>query len=420
MAIHHGRIPCKVTPSRSVVVVAASYGNDGQLRNVIISGNDQQRYLDLDFPDEGVYVVYQDRAIQVAAPLCDKRKCYISHICSCDIPQFSINKSPHTRHSMKQRVVAWPVWKPCQCCLLNWLRLYQAAEAVNRLKLQFLRHPKTLTRTSLYDQQAFFYDTDIEERSIRSNSNGTFNRPTKLGGRCPPRVFEWMKDTWNEFVDSGCCKPRSITVIPENDDATYDEAFSAKERNNSEIDSDWDDLGIPYASSSTSNTTESEDYDLIDDLIETEFPKLQKNAVTSAKVDLSHSLTSNDSNVEDDDDPVPVIIPPKTMTMARDFGTATEPEKLTPVQIGHDSSTSVIESKHTPRSETALGTKRSYSDLVESEKRSSNLIGELSSRIKQQKRDIAKPTIRYRHRYSPIIRPSFIRVKRVPQRLLVT
>ncbi|KAK6953208.1 hypothetical protein Daesc_005508 [Daldinia eschscholtzii] len=313
MAIYHGRIPCKVTPSRSVVVVAASYGNDGQLRNVIISGNDQQHYLDLDFPDEGVYIVYQDRAIQVAAP------------------------------------------------------------------------------------------------------------PTNLNGHCPPRVFEWMKDTWNEFVDSGCCKPRSITAVPENNDGIYDETLPAKEQNNSEIDSDWDDLDIPYASSSTSNTTENEDYDLIDDLIEAEFPKLQKrNTPTLAEVDQSYSLTSHDTNVEENEDPAPVIIPPKTMTMARGFGAATEPEKSTPVRIGHDSSTSVIESKHTPKSKTALGTKRSYSDLVESEKRGSNPMGELSARIKQQKRDMAKPTIRYLHRYSPIIRPSFIRAKRVPPRLLVT
>ncbi|KAI1643402.1 uncharacterized protein F4817DRAFT_254428 [Daldinia loculata] len=420
MAIHHGRVACKATPSRSVAVVVASYGSDGQLRTTIISGISQQRSLDLDVPDEGVYIIYQDRAIQIAAPPCDKRKCNASHICRCDTPQFSVKGSLFSRHSIKRRVVAWPVWKPCLCCLLNWLRLYQAAEAVNRHNLQFLRHPRTLTWTSLYGHQAFHYDAELEERSVRSNYNGTSNRPTNPKSYCPPRVFEWMKETWSEFVDSGCCKPRSITTLSDNEDGTYNESVFTKEQDGSETDSDWDDLDMPCVPSSTSDNTSNEDYDLIDDLIEKEFPMLRKSDTTiSTKGDLPYSSKKDNGPDEERDDPAPVVIPPKNMTMARGFVAATGLGKPSPAQLGNDSSVSIIDSKCTKPQTGALGTKRSYSTIVESDQRSPTPAEDLS-RIKQRKREIAKPSIRSRHRYSPVIHQSFPHLKRIPQRILVT
>ncbi|KAI1654427.1 hypothetical protein F4813DRAFT_208520 [Daldinia decipiens] len=413
MAVHHGRVACKTIPSRSVAVVAASYGKDGQLQTTIVSGISQQRCLDLDVldvPDEGVYIIYQDRAIQIAAPPCDKRKCNASHICRCDTPQFSVKRPPFSRHSIKRRVVSWPVWKPCMCCLLTWLRLYQATEAVNRLNLQFLRHPRTLTWTSLYDHQAFHYDAEIEERSVRSNYNGTSNRPINPKSSCSPRIFEWMKDTWSEFVDSGCCKPRSITALPDNENSTYDESYFTKEQAGSEIDSDWDDLDMPCVPYNTSDNTSNEDYDLIDDLIEEEFPNLRKSDTAIP--------TEDNGPDEERDDPAPVVIPPKNMEMARGFETVTTSGKSSPAQLGNSSYVSIIDSQ-TIEPQTALGTKRSYSDLLESDQRSPTPAEDLS-RIKQRKREIAKPSIRSRHRYSPVIHQSFPHLKRIPQRILVT
>ncbi|KAI0122637.1 hypothetical protein F4814DRAFT_446577 [Daldinia grandis] len=406
MAICHGRLACKATPSRSVVVVASSHGSDGQLQTTVISGTNQQSGLDLDIPDEGVYIIYQDRAIQIAAPPCERRKCNVSGICRCDIPQFSVKRSFFSRQSIQRRIVSWPVWKPCLSCLRKWLRLYQATEAANRLNLQFLRYPRTLTRTSLYDHQGFHYDDELEERSVPSTYNGTSNKPISPKLICPPRIFEWMKETWSEFLDSGCYKRRSITTLPDNNDKSR----FPKEQDSSETDSDWDDLDIPPVRSSTPDKTEIEDYDLIDDLIETEFPKLQKGPTTISKVDSSPD--------EESDNPAPVVIPPKNMTMGRDLQTTIESGKRSPVKLGNDSSI-FITAPESIASQTVPGIKRSYSDLIESDQGGPTPTEDLS-RTKQQKREITKPCIRSYHRYSPVVHQSFPRPRRIPQRILVT
>ncbi|KAI0849341.1 hypothetical protein F5Y00DRAFT_261479 [Daldinia vernicosa] len=419
MAICHGRLACKSTPSRSVAVVVASHGSDGQLQTTIISGINQQPGLDLDVPDEGVYIIYQDRAIQIAAPPCDQRKCNASNICRCDITQFSVKNSLPSRHNIKRRIVAWPVWKPCLSCLVNWLRLYQAAEAANRHNLQFLRHPRTLTWTDLHGHQAFHYDAELEERSIKSNYNGTFNRPINPKSSCPPRVFEWMKDTWGEFVDSGCCKPRSIIALPDSGEITYDESRLAKEQDSLEIDSDWDDLDMPWGPN-ISDDTANEDFDLIDDLIENEFPKLRRSSPTiPTELDTPRPTTEDNNPDEERDDPAPVVIPPKNMTMTQLFKTETELRRPSPVQLGKDSSVSIIDPKGTEPQTGTLGTKRAYSALVESDQCDATPAEDLS-RTKQRKREIAKPYIRSRHRYSPVIHQSFPHLKHTPQRILVT
>ncbi|KAI1213415.1 uncharacterized protein F4807DRAFT_410994 [Annulohypoxylon truncatum] len=393
MTSKHSIVACVGVSSRPITVVATSYAVDGQLRNKVIAG--KKRSYNVDFPDEGVFVIYRNRALQIAAPPCDQRKCNISQICRCHNPRLSTQGALLHHHASKGGAVRWPTWKPCSHCLFNWLHLYQATEAANKFNMKYLQHPRSLTLATLHGEEAFYYDGEIEEQHVRSESNGNTGRSTNLKYSCPSNVFEWMTDAWNEFRECSCCNSASITALSDYESDAPNEDYSSSDQGKLDNEWDWDDLDIPCKRTRTSSVSEFEDYDFIEDLVDKEFPKLRKR--NAASIDAGHrskaetyssSVDDGDSSVEDDD-PAPVIIPPKNMAVGQGLRTPTRLTSPTLIPASNGSSTTVTDSPYT-KSQSFLGTKRSYFDVERSEQCDTDSFEDLS-RAKQRKLDLAMP-----------------------------
>ncbi|KAI5855611.1 hypothetical protein GGS23DRAFT_442179 [Durotheca rogersii] len=209
-------VACRALPQLPVTVIAAAYdgrdGLEGELRFHVITGG--YKYLcnagDVGLPEdeEGVYILYQDRALQVAGPMCDQRRCCASHVCACydasaTLPLTTITTTmmhnwttaehqqyhrqrllvakgdrllaQHRHRQLRARLagrigrigsVAYgkktasllPPRGPCRACLANWTCVQAAAEAARDLGLLLLRHPRPLTRTGLLGRRGFHFD----------------------------------------------------------------------------------------------------------------------------------------------------------------------------------------------------------------------------------------------------------------------
>lgn len=395
MTSHHGLIACKAIPCQPVTVVAVCYGLDNQLQIDVISGSNKHRSLNLDLPDEGVYLIYKNRALQIAAPACDQRKCSTSHLCRCNTPVFSNTSNLGRQQNTKKRATTWSMWKPCCDCLFNWLRLYQATEAANRLNLQCLQHPRTLTLANLDDHQTFSYDSELEEESFKSNRNGNSPMPINSKLACSARRFEWMCDAWNDFISCGYYQPRSITALSDYEDENHSELCSSAGQDNSGSDSDWDDLDIPCEPTSASSQSDYDDYDLIEDLIDEEFPKLRKPKPTDTCATLKPtvepaSLATNDSGFDEDETSAPAIIPPKDMTVGQGMQNST---KLTSsiTMLSKSERNMLTLSSRRLEVQSALGKKRSYLSLIHSGQHNSQETEDLP-RAKQRKLATPKTT----------------------------
>ncbi|KAI0883460.1 uncharacterized protein GGS22DRAFT_31110 [Annulohypoxylon maeteangense] len=409
MSSGHSIVACVAVSSRPTTVVATSYDVDGQLRNNVIAG--RKRSCSVDFPDEGVFVVYRNRALQIAAPPCDQRKCNISQLCRCHNPDLSTQGALLHHHADEKGAVRWPTWKPCSHCLFNWLHLYQATEAASKLNMKCLQHPRSLTLTTLHGQEAFYYDGEIEEQRIHSQDNGNIGRSTNHKLSCPPNIFEWMTDAWDEFADCCCCKSTSITALSDSESDISIEDCSGSEQGKSDNDWDWDDFDIPCKQTSASSISEVEDYDFIEDLVDKEFPKLRKNkspridSKPQPKPKLYRPEMNDDDSNEEDDDPVPVIIPPKDMAVGRGLRTLTNPTSPTLIPATNGSSTTVTDARYT-KSQSSFGTKRSYFDVVRSEQYDAESSEDLS-RAKQRKLDFAVPKYGGRRRQGSMVHEPF-------------
>ncbi|OTB08485.1 hypothetical protein M426DRAFT_317109, partial [Hypoxylon sp. CI-4A] len=115
--------------------------------------------------------------------------------------------------------------------------------------MRCLQYPRALTRASLYGEEAFHYDCELENQAIRSDNNGNPDSLKNSKSHCSTRVFEWMSDTWTEFVNSGSYKQGSVTE-PLDSGCFLDYSDAS---DNSDIESGWDDLDIPCKLSSVSS-----------------------------------------------------------------------------------------------------------------------------------------------------------------------
>ncbi|KAI2639502.1 hypothetical protein GGS26DRAFT_271142 [Hypomontagnella submonticulosa] len=410
MASHHGPVACQAIPSEPTTVIATSYSTDSQLRNSIISGSDKHCSLDSDLPDEGIYIIHKDRALQIAAPPCEKRKCCNTSLCRCDVACLSTGSPSLGYQSLKRRALTWAMSKPCQGCLFNWLRLYQAAEAAHRLGMQFLQHPRTLTWASLYDHQGFHHDAELAEQSVHSSNNGEHPKSIDPSGdSCPTRMFEWMKETWSDFVESECCKPGSITALPEDGDNGADESctsslsISSETSSSSDSDSDsgWDDTDVPYKpAASTSIPSEYDD-------------------TTSLRSgsEQPHPTVEYESS-DEDDAPPPVIIPPKNMVIAQALRAPRGPRVHRPTGSGRDGAITVeyIEEIETPP---PLRVKCFYGDLIVFEP-DDLALPEDASHAKHQKTDA---TVSHAGSWcypGHTVEGSHIQPSHIPQKLVLT
>ncbi|KAL7627114.1 hypothetical protein AAE478_003890 [Parahypoxylon ruwenzoriense] len=371
---------CRSVPTSPVYIVSAGYGAGGKFRFSVSSGGRKFRSYPLSLPDEGVYLVYGNRALQVAALPCENRKCCNSPICRCDTRTPGLTSTTQNGLGQNQNQAPYIksvlTRKPCCNCLSNWLELYQASQAADRLGMQFLYHPKTLTWANLLDHQAYHYDSMLveEKRHARWSRNGIRPRSSPSGDSS--YIIDWMREAWTEFADKECCSAGNFMPLSKDrdcgdgnsdiDDASDHEGRRAVEKDDSsdnDTDSGWDVVDIPCEIKTEVKTTQtasspqepskcdSDEYDLIEDLIEVEFPKLRKtiDTVVDAKpgaISLSSpskmepSSVPTDSTLDDDNDapPVPVITPPKDMTMARELERpATTRESLASSLLSHAS-----------------------------------------------------------------------------------
>ncbi|TGJ87385.1 hypothetical protein E0Z10_g1382 [Xylaria hypoxylon] len=328
---------------RPTTLVSVTYGTDGQLHQNVISG---PKLAFLCLFEEGLYILHGNRGLQIAST-CDRRKCYITQVCHCAEQQQCIYANINTtiaetrkEHNHTQQLVR----RYGQGCVLSRLHLYEAADEIRSLRLCFLAHPRTLSWGSVFDSFAFHFDSELEEHyaSIRSYAfpAHTWQTPGKGVKECPQGFIELIKDTWKEFLDCGGHSFKPAIPLPERED-------NKRHTNDKDVDdtSEWDDADVPlHGRNHTSMNRHKKlpvpednfDFDLIDDLIEEEFPRLKKTLQKPRQAKESKKKhrtlrrkfatkykVKSDSNCTkvaktlDEGPPVPVIIPPKNMLIGR-------------------------------------------------------------------------------------------------------
>ncbi|KAI1760143.1 hypothetical protein GGR53DRAFT_101989 [Hypoxylon sp. FL1150] len=384
MRLTHGTIACSAIPTTPVTIVVASYNAEGQLESRVFSGDNKRQYTCPDAPEEGVFIQFRDRALQIAVPSCDQRMC--NSICGCD-------KSYHaSRVSTIQAKLGWHFKKPCPDCFMDWMQLFPAAEAANQLRMKFLKHPRTLTASKADGLQTFYFDGELEESIFRSRQNGCqsrSNRAARKAKRCSQMQFDRMTDAWNQFVAAGCYKPDRVIPLSDSEDESAN-VPSPRTRKNSGIDSEWDDLSIPPKSRPQSRQSKNSDgYDSISDLISAgEFTRLQEYIAMRAAQASNDDIPGEDG----DDDPAPVVIPPKNMKVGQGLRLSIDSPRMPSVmRSGRGSPASFVTDMSGADSRVSLTTnKRSHGNFVES---SEPQPAENSPRMtKYQKREFSRPS----------------------------
>ncbi|KAI1334185.1 hypothetical protein F5Y15DRAFT_429651 [Xylariaceae sp. FL0016] len=272
---HPGSIVCRAIPSSPVTVVAVTLNTTGRLETNIVSGpklathtlSDEGTYVD-SFTNEGLYLVYQGQALQVAAPQCDQRSCNRNQICTCALVRSSEQLLGYTTKSART--------KSCPDCLGNWLRLYEAADHIRHLGMSFLASPPTLTwDENNFGKLAFHYDTELDEQQ----PGFSYKCPTRTGTPtgCSPEFFGYITEAWKNFLCLGGHKSDNTIAFSNfksDDDCSSD--------SNSD-DSGWFDFDEPLHSKSSQLWDEAthDGFDLFDSIIMEEFPKLKLRKVNT-------------------------------------------------------------------------------------------------------------------------------------------
>ncbi|KAI3336563.1 hypothetical protein HD806DRAFT_9962 [Xylariaceae sp. AK1471] len=337
---------------RPITLVSATYGPDGQLHQDIISG---PKLAFPCLPEEGLYILYRNRGLQIASAACDRRRCYITQVCRCteEQQQQHIHTNTNTRTQQHGR--------GCGYAALAWLHLYEAAETTRSLRLCFLAHPCTLSWDNVLGNVAFHFDSELEEHYASTctykcpapfHSNGIKGGRGMKGKECPPGlVVGFIRDVWKEFLDHGGHNFRGVVTL--SDDETEDGEDNDRSDDETDEDDDddrweWDDVDVPITVSVpvTAATashilrrrrkTEHE-FDLIDDVIEEEFPRVKKTLQLRLQLQKrqqqheskEHKKTRTDTVLHSSSHhgistnrilhrkgpPAPVIIPPKNMVI---------------------------------------------------------------------------------------------------------
>ncbi|KAI1420568.1 hypothetical protein F5Y12DRAFT_719388 [Xylaria sp. FL1777] len=336
----------------SITVVSVTYGTGGQLQQNVISGPKLSFNC---LPEEGLYILYRNRGLQIASA-CDRRKCYTTQVCCCTEQRHvhaNMKSTAETRSENKSmQDIINQYWKGC---VVARIHLHQAAEEIRSCRLCFLAHPRTLSWDNIFDNLTFHFDDELEEHyaSIHSYGCPAHNSLSVDRGAkdCPPGVLEVIYDAWRDFLDSGDyrVKPGMIQVARGSAKNNENDNNHTTDRDMDDI-SEWDDTDTPIHVHSNDHTSTSLlnqhrdistpdddfDFDLIDDLIEEEFPQLKKtlqrtrptkggvrqNCISHRKfVPSSHKVKSSSNsnnglkkaNSINEGLPAPVITPPKNM-----------------------------------------------------------------------------------------------------------
>ncbi|KAJ2989106.1 hypothetical protein NUW58_g3637 [Xylaria curta] len=339
-----------------VTLVSATYGTDGQLRQNIISGPE---LAPLSLPEEGLYICEfssRNRGLQIASAR-DQRKCYLTQVCRCTEQQQCMHghaTTPTANLMAEQQSTRHASRGSGKDRMLAWLNLYQAVDKIRSLRICFLTQPRTLSWNNVFENLAFRFDSDLEEHYTSSHSYkypAPIPQYTDNGAKeCPWGFISFVRDAWRAFLGCEDYDVNPVAMCSEREDECCAKG-TGKFTEDGELDdiSDWDDADTPihghaqgYAAVSQPDNCKrgrpEDEFDLIDDLIEEEFPRLKKtlqnaqhksravpNMDNEEKTDTAIGGTGTENctnhmsvaSIVHKSPPAPVIIPPKNMLIGR-------------------------------------------------------------------------------------------------------
>ncbi|KAI0115811.1 hypothetical protein GGR51DRAFT_575624 [Nemania sp. FL0031] len=350
---------------RPITLISATFSStDGELHQNVISGPKPASSC---LPEEGLYILHGNRGLQIAS-VCDLRKCYRTQVCHCAEQQqqqhLQTDRTTASANTRKKRESTRGFARVVrERYALSWLDFYKAAEVIRSLRFCFLAHPRTLSWDEVFGTQAFYFDSDLEEHYTSTRSYECIKPASRVINEglkeYPGGLIDCIGDAWREFLEYGGYDFRPVTPLPERTRSEEEEVEEDDYRaDDIELDiSEWDDTDSPIHGHDPPSTAPpdhsrkrprpEDDFDLIDDLIEEEFPRLKRvlqeprqnegikephptpkciASITHKTKDVANSTaTSNSTEAGKDDDrkattsslpegpPAPVIIPPRDM-----------------------------------------------------------------------------------------------------------
>ncbi|KAI0022089.1 hypothetical protein F4780DRAFT_778100 [Xylariomycetidae sp. FL0641] len=306
---HRNGALCRAIPKQPVSLIAAVYDNDGSIRQHTICGpppssssssSSSSSYSPYNtLPDEeGIYVLLANRALQLAAPPCDRRRCLTTAACTCarddddddddddDPESHDFFSNIYDDDDEDQRPFSFfhrfgfSSRPPCDDCLARWLRLHEAADAARRHGFRALAAPRPLRRTRVLGASStadWHFDAAWPARSTRHS------RASSPAAGCPPRVLAWMREAWMAFVARGAHRLGAGDVIAlDSDDDEEEEESEEEEEDDKEQGSE-------------------EGFDTVNDLIEEEFPRLQHAVATCPLAVVGAEKRKRDAGVDEFD-----------------------------------------------------------------------------------------------------------------------
>ncbi|KAI1826186.1 hypothetical protein F4861DRAFT_118008 [Xylaria intraflava] len=231
--------------------------------------------------EDGLYILCQKRGLLIASAACDGRKAYITHICYCCCAE-----RQQTHHidvyagSGTQQRDSQQADKECaQDFLPNRHRRCGAAEQTGSLRLCVVENPEALARDGISDTSSFHSDSEPEghraQTPICTYPGAEPQATGKSAKGCPSSVVGFVRGAWRKFLDRGHYggrrRPKQGDSDTDGDDVGRDDA------------SEWDDADVPISDRDHTTLDQSvdesgpgHDFDLFDDVIEEEFPRIKK------------------------------------------------------------------------------------------------------------------------------------------------
>jgi hypothetical protein len=176
----------------------------------------------------------------------------------------------------------------CGYAALAWLHLYEAAETIRSLGLCFLAYPRALSWDDLFGEVGYHFDSDLEEHYAVKCTYKCLFKGAARGKACPPDlVLGFIRDVWRDFLEYGGHDFKDVATLDDDDDTDDDTDDDSRE---------WDDADIPITLSVTVSATAAataspisrrrtrgteDEFDLFDDVIEEEFPRVKETLLQS-------------------------------------------------------------------------------------------------------------------------------------------
>ncbi|KAI0166390.1 hypothetical protein GGR57DRAFT_510096 [Xylariaceae sp. FL1272] len=297
MPHHHQYAICKSTRNRPVTLISTIQDPNGQMRQTVLGG--PKPTLSPYFEEEGIYILYKNRALQIAAAPCDQRRCNMTCVCTCAAVGSKINL---TSNNQSQHIPNPP--KGCTTeCMASWLHLYEAVEQTRSLEFCFLAHPRSLTWDDSLDDTTFTYDSEVEDLYTATKTWRYTWSCTKKSRRDPCKVMLRIQESWKQFLEAGGHRMPAVVALT---DEPVDESWDTLE--------EWDDSDVPLLEVDCEE--QEDEFDTIEDLIEEEFPKLRSRSAAPKSCDTTKRRMSTTST-KSEDMPAPVITPPKNIAIGR-------------------------------------------------------------------------------------------------------